>query len=167
MQFLQLMESADDIFFLIELLGGLTKTRLDFQVFLEVIFAGLAIQLEQVVELFHIKLVVAPELVGFLGRNLFDFLPFLLELLEFLVVSVGFLRRGHHRFNLLNDIELLLQVFLFFFLLLLEEFGALFLHQYHLSLEGLFFLVGSNYIFLGVSASIEISFLLSFALCEM
>src|SRR3712207_8428712 len=39
-EFLQLMEGANDVFFLIELLRGLTKGRLEFQVFLEVILPG-------------------------------------------------------------------------------------------------------------------------------
>ena len=77
-ELLQLVEGADDVFLVVELLGGLAETRLYFKVFLEVVFAGFAIELEQVVELLYIELVAAPKLVGFLGGHGLDVFPFLL-----------------------------------------------------------------------------------------
>ena len=85
MQLLQLVECADDIAFVGQLLCRFTEFCLYFKVFLEVVFAGFAVQFQQVVILFYVQLVVAPQLVGFFRRNEFELLPFLLQLLEVLV----------------------------------------------------------------------------------
>ena len=42
-EFLQLVEGADDVLLVVELLGGLAEARLYFKVFLEVVFAGFAV----------------------------------------------------------------------------------------------------------------------------
>ena len=79
MQLLQLVESTDHVLLLSQFLSSLAGWS-SFQVLLEVIFACLAIEFEQVVELLDsVQLIVAPQLVGFLGRNVLDFLPFVLQ----------------------------------------------------------------------------------------
>ena len=60
MEFLQLMEGADNIFFICQLLSSFTKLGLQLQILLEVILTGLAIQLEQIIELLNIQLIVTP-----------------------------------------------------------------------------------------------------------
>ena len=103
MQFLQLVEGADDIRFVSQLLSSLTKLGLSLQIFLEVIFAGLAVQFQQVVELLNIQLVVAPQFVGFLSGNVLNLFPLVLQGFEVLVRLVGLFRRGNHRLYLLDD----------------------------------------------------------------
>ena len=91
MQLLQLVEGADDIVLVGQFLGSLTQACLGLEVLLEVQLAGFAIQLQQVVELLHIELVVAPQLVGFLSGNGLDVAPLLLQGLEILIGLAGFL----------------------------------------------------------------------------
>ena len=78
MQLLQLMEGADDIRLVSQFLGSLTETRLGLQVFLEVILTSLTVQLQQVVELFDIQLIAAPQFVSTFGRHGLDFAPLIL-----------------------------------------------------------------------------------------
>ena len=85
MQFLQLIECADDIFFLGELLGSFAKLRLQFEILLEVILACFAVELQQVVELLYIELITAPQFRRLLCRYGLDVLPLLLQFLEFVV----------------------------------------------------------------------------------
>ena len=60
MQLLQLMEGTDNIAFFGQLLSSLAELGLQLQILLEVIFTGLAIQFQQVVELLYIQLIVTP-----------------------------------------------------------------------------------------------------------
>ncbi len=167
MELLQLMEGADDIRLIGQFLCCFAETVLDFQVLLEVILAGFAVQLQQIIELLHVQLIVAPQLVGLLSGNKTDLLPFLLQLLKFLVVLIGLFGRGNHAFNLLNDVQLLLQVLLFLGFLLKEKLGTFFLDNTHLSLEHFFVLIRKNGILLGIATCFKIGFLCSLAFCEM
>ena len=167
MEFLQLMESADDIRLISQFLCCFAETVLDFQVLLEVILAGFAVQLQQIIELLHVQLIVAPQLIGLLSGNKTDLLPFLLQFLKLLVVLVSLFGRGNHAFNLLNDVQLLLQVLLFFSLLFKEHLCAFFLDNTHLSLEHFFVLIRKNGILLGIATCFKIGFLCSLAFCEM
>ena len=91
MQLLQLVEGTDDVVLLGQLLGSLAELCLQLQIFLEVVFTGLAVQFQQVIELLYIQLVVTPQLVGLLGRHGLDVTPLLLQGLELLVCLVGLL----------------------------------------------------------------------------
>ena len=91
MQFLQLVECADDILLICKLLGSLTQFSLQFKVFLEVIFTCLDIEFEHVVELLHIELVITPQLISLGGRHTLDFLPFLLQCLKLRIRLAGIL----------------------------------------------------------------------------
>ena len=84
-QLLQLVECAHHIILSAQALSLFAKLGLQFQVFLEVVLACLAVEVEQVVELLHIELVVAPHLVGLLSGNGLDVFPFLLQGLELIV----------------------------------------------------------------------------------
>ena len=85
MQFLQLVEGADDVFLVGKFFGSLAEFGFEFKVLLEVVLACLAVELQQVVELLHVELVVAPEFACPFCRHGTGLFPFLLELLEFVV----------------------------------------------------------------------------------
>lgn len=82
MEFLQLVESRDDIFFLVEFLSSLAEFGLCLKILLEVVFTSLVVELQQVVELLYVELIAAPELVGLVGRNGLNLFPFLLQVLN-------------------------------------------------------------------------------------
>ena len=84
-QVLQLMEGRDDILFLIEFFGSFAERSLCLEVFLEVIFTCLTVELQKVVELLHVELVVLPYLVRLVGRHGLDIFPFLLQGLEVII----------------------------------------------------------------------------------
>ena len=88
-ELLQLVESADGIGLVGELLCSFAEQCLLLQVLLEIILAQLAVEVEQVIILLDIELVVAPQLVGLLGGHCLDVFPFLLERLEVVVRLVG------------------------------------------------------------------------------
>ena len=115
-----------------------------------------------VVEAFDMQLIVAPQFVCLLRRNGFDFLPFLLQLFQFVIILIGLFGRGAHFFDALNDMEFLLKVFLLFGLLLQEELCAPFLDHTHFGLENLFQLIGHKDVFLGIAALFKIITLLRF-----
>ena len=167
MQFLQLVEGANDVGLLGQFLGSLTEALLLFLVLAEVVFAGFAVQAQHVVELLDVELVVAPQLAGFLGRNVLYLAPLLLQGLEILIALIGLFRGGDHGLDLLNDTEFLGQVLLLLGFLLLEDLGTLLLDDDHLGLEGFFLLIGSNLVFLRISATVHIRFETGFALCQM
>ena len=166
-QFLQLVEGADDVGLVGQLLGSLTQTRLHFKVLLEVVFASLAVQFQQVVELLHVELIVAPQLVSALSRHSLDFAPLLLQFLELLERPVGLVGRCGHSLYFLDDLKFTFQVVLLFRLLRLENLSPLFLDDVHLGLESLFLVVGSHLIGFRVATGIEIFFLLGLALGDM
>ena len=64
MQFLQLMESTDDIRLLSQFFSSLAQMGLYLKILLEIIFASLNVELEHIVELLYIQLIVAPQFVG-------------------------------------------------------------------------------------------------------
>ena len=164
MQLLQLMDGADDIGLVGQTLSGFAKLGLQLKVLLEVVLTGLAVQLEQVIELLHVELVVTPQLVGLLGRHILDFFPFLLQGLEFLIGLVGFLRRGNHAFYLLDDGQFLLQVVGFLGFLFLEELGTLLLDDAHFGLEGFLFRIRSDMVGSQVASCLGICLELGIAL---
>ena len=108
MEFLQLVEGTDNIRLVGQTLSGLAEFGLQFEVLLEVVFAGLAVEFQQVVELLHIELVVTPEFTGLFCRHVLDIFPFCLQGLELLIGFVGLLRRGDHSLDFLNDGKFLL-----------------------------------------------------------
>ena len=167
MQFLQLMEGADDIGLVSQFLCSLAETFLLFLVLTEVVFTGFAVQTEHIIELLHVELIVTPQFIGLLGRNVLDLTPLLLQGLELLIAFVGLLGSGDHRLDLLDDLELLGQVGLFLGFLLLEYLGTLLLDNAHLGLKGLFLFVRSDLILFRIAASVEISLETGFALCNM
>ncbi len=125
---LQLVESADNVWLVGKFLGGFAQACLYLEVLLEVVFACFDVQFQQVVELLHIELVVAPQLVGLVSRHSLDFLPLLLQSLEVGVRLASFLGRGSHGLYLLDYSELLLKVFLLFLFLFEESLLAFFLY---------------------------------------
>ena len=157
MQLLKLVERAYNVFLVSQVLGSLTQLGLYLEVLLEVILACLAVKLQQVIELLHIKLVVAPQLACALCRHSLYLFPLLLQLLKLVIRLVCLLRRGGHSLYFLNDVKLLLQVFLLLLLLLLEHLGSLFAHNAHLGLEDLFVLVGHDLISFRIAATVDIS----------
>ena len=92
MKLLQLVESAYNILFVCKFLCSLTQMGLCFQVLFEVQFTCLAVQLQQVIELLHIELIVAPQFVGTLSRNVLYLTPLLLQSLELLICLTCLLR---------------------------------------------------------------------------
>ena len=80
---------------------------------------------------------------------------------------VGLIGRCGHVLDFLNDVELFLEVGLLLLFLLLEYLGTLFLDNAHFGLEGFFVLVGCDHILVGISALLEVSFLLCLALVEV
>ena len=64
MQFLQLMESTDDIRLLSQFFSSLAQMGLYLKILLEIIFASLDVEFEHIVELLYIQLIVAPQFVG-------------------------------------------------------------------------------------------------------
>ena len=104
MQFLQLMEGADDIGLVGQFLSSLAKALLLFLVLAEVVFAGFAVQTEHIIELLYVELIVTPQFIGFLGRHVLDLTPLLLQGLELLIAFVGLFRGGDHRLDLLDDL---------------------------------------------------------------
>ena len=84
-QVLQLVEGRDDIRLLVELFSSFAECGLSLEVFLEVIFTCLAVEFQKVVELLHVELVVAPQLISLVGRHGLDILPFLLQGLEVII----------------------------------------------------------------------------------
>ena len=167
MQLLQLVEGADDVGLVGQLLCGLAKMYLLFLVLAEVVFAGFAVQTEHIVELLDVKLIVTPQLAGLLGRYILDLAPLLLQGLELLIALVGLLGGGDHGLDLIDDFKLLGQVGLFLCLLFLEELGTFLLDDAHLGLKGLFLFVGSDLVLLRVTASVGICFETGFTLCNV
>ena len=167
MQLLQLVEGTDDIFLISQFLGSLTQACLGLQIFLEVQLASLAIQFQQVVELLHIQLVVAPQLVGTLGWHSLDVAPLLLQGLEFLIGLAGFLGRCHHSLDLFYDSLLLLQVFHLLGLLLTEQLLAALLNDTHLSFENFFVLIGGDLVSFWIASTVNIFLQLCLALSNM
>ena len=147
--------------------GSLAEGRLLLQVLLEVVFSGLAVEVDEVVELLHVELVVAPELVGLLGGHGLDLLPLRLEGFEVLEVGIGLLGRGDHRLDLLDDLQLLLEVVLLQLLELLKRLLSFLLDDGHLGLEGLLVIIGQNLKLLRVSARLDKRLLLGLTLCEV
>ena len=167
MQLLQLVEGADDIRLVGQLLCGLTELSLQLQVLLEVVLAGFTVQFQQVVELLDIQLVVTPQLVGLLSRHVLNITPLVLQGLEVLIRLVSLLGRGHHRLDFLDDGQLLLQVVLFLLLLLTEQLLTLLTNDNHLGLESLLNLVRGNLILFRIATAIDIGFKLCFTLGNM
>ena len=164
---LELARGADDVLLLGQFFGSLAERRLLLQVLLEVVFPGLAVEVDEVVELLHVELVVAPELVGLLGGHGLDLLPLRLEGFEVLEVGIGLLGRGDHRLDLLDDLQLLLEVVLLQLLELLKRLLSFLLDDGHLSLEGLLVIIGQNLKLLRVSARLDKRLLLGLTLCEV
>ena len=167
MQLLQLVEGADDILFVGQLLGSLAEFGLQLQILLEVIFTSLAIQLQQVIELLDIQLIVAPQFVSLVSGDVLNLTPLVLQGLEVLIRLVSLLGRGHHRLDFLDDGQLLLQVVLFLLLLLTEQLLTLLTNDNHLSLESLLNLVRGNLILFRIATAIDIGFKLCFTLGNM
>ena len=142
MQFLQLMESGNHIRFVCQFLGGFAKMILYFKILLEVIFTEFVIQFQKVVELLDIQLVVLPQFVNLGLRHDFNFVPLLLQFLEFRIVLIGIFRRFHQLFQFLDDRKLDLQVEFFQFLLFCIERASFFLDDGHGIFEFLFQSVG-------------------------
>ena len=163
-QFLQLVEGAYHVGFLGQFLSGFADLDLQVEVLLEVVLTGLAVELEQVVELLLIVMVVVPELFRLLGRYRLDVFPLLLQLFEFGETAVGLLGRGNHAFDLFQNLELAGQVGGLLFLLLLEDTRTLLLDESHLGLEHLLGLVGMYLITLRVAALFEVFLLGGFTL---
>ena len=92
MKLLKLMEGTDHVGLVGEFLSLFAEMRFLLQILLEVIFACLTVEVEQVVELLYVELIVAPELIGLIGRHSFNLFPFLLQGLEVVVALVGLLR---------------------------------------------------------------------------
>ena len=166
-QLLQLVEGADDIRLVGQFLRRLAEAGLLLEVLLEVVFARLPVEVQQVIELLDVELVVPPQFVRFLCRHHLDFFPFLLQLLELVEVLVGFLGCRHHRLDLFDDALLPLEVLLFLLFEGEERFLAFLLDDGHLGLEGLFVLVGQHLEFLRVASVVEVGLLLCFPLGEM
>ena len=164
MQLLQLVEGADYILLVGQLFSSLAKSGLQLQVLLKVVLACFAVQAQHIVELLYVQLIVAPQFVGFISWHILNFAPLLLQALELLVVLVSLVGGGYHSLDTVDDSQFLGQVLLLFSLLLLENLGALFFDDAHLSLESLFLLVGRVLVLLRIAACIEISFELSLAL---
>ena len=166
-ELLQLVEGADDVGLLSELLSSFAELCLQFQVLLEVVFAGFVVELQQVVELLNVELVVAPQLIGLLGRHSLDVAPLLLQLLELLIGAVGLVGRGCHALYLLDDLKFLLQVLLLLSFLSLEYLGAFLLDDVHFGLEHFFKVVGAHYVVIGVAATVDVFLQLLFALGDV
>ena len=167
MEFLQLMEGADDIRLVGQLLCGLTEALLLLLILTEVVFAGFAVQTEHIIELLHIELIVTPQFIGLLGRYILDLTPLLLQGFELLIAFVGLLRRGDHRLDLLDNLELLGQVGLFLGFLLLEDLSAFLFDNAHLGLKGFFHFVGSDLVLLRIATAVDVGLETGFALCDM
>ena len=60
MQLLQLMEGTNNIGLVSQLLSSLAELGLQLEILLKVVFTRLAVQLQQIIELFDIQLVVTP-----------------------------------------------------------------------------------------------------------
>ena len=96
MQFLQLMECADDVSLISKSLGSLAQECLLLEILLEVILPCLAVELEHVVELLHIELIATPQLAHLWCGNVLYFLPLLLQGLELVVRLISLFWSGHH-----------------------------------------------------------------------
>ena len=121
-QLLQLVEGANHIFLLGELLSGFADARFNLQVLLEVIFAHLMIDAQEVVALLHIVVVVFPSVGDVFGRDGANFLPLGLECFESIVVFVDLLSVCGKTFDLLDDSELSRQICLAFSFSLFSHF---------------------------------------------
>ena len=167
MQLLKLMESAYHIRFFGQFFSLFTQVCFLLEVLFEIVFACFAVQVQQVVELLYVKLICLPRFVCLLRRHCSRLLPFLLQLLKGVKRFVCLLRRGGHIFYFLNDFFPAFQVFGAFFFLLPEGFCTLFFYYLHFSLKCFFFVIGANLILFGVAASLDIGFLLFFALSNV
>ena len=167
MQFLQLVECADDILLVSQFLCCLTEGGLQLQILLEIIFTSLTIEAKHIIELLDIELIVTPQLTGLFGRNSFDLTPLLLERLELLIALVGLFRGGDHSLNLVDDGEFLGEVLLFLSFLLFHNLGTLLFDDAHFGFEVLLKLIRRDLILLWVATSFEIGFELCLALSNM
>ena len=91
-------------------LSLLAQAGLGLQILAEVIVAQLMSQLQQVVELLHVKLVVLPQLRGTLSRNQLYLLPLSLQGLELVKGTVGFLRCRGQLLNAVQYLQFSLQI---------------------------------------------------------
>ena len=94
-------------------------------------------------------------------------MPLSLKGLELLKGFVGFLRRGDHALDLLDDGQLLLQVHLLFGFLFLEEFGTLFLDDAHFGLKHFLVFIGGNLISIRIATTVDIGLQIGFTLCDV
>ena len=156
MKFLQLVEGAYHVALICQLFSGFAEVCLYFEVFLEVVFARLVVELKQVVVLLYVQLVVAPQLVGLFRRHELYLPPFQLQLLEFLVRLVRLFGRGHHGLDLFYYVKFLLEVFLFLFFLFQEYLGAFLFYYAHFRLELVFVLVRRDFVIVWVAAAFKI-----------
>ena len=152
MEFLQLVEGGNGVLDFGQLLGGFAEVGLDFQIFLEVIGAEFMIQSQLIVELFHVELVVFPQLGSSFSGHGLDFFPLSLQLFESVIVFVRFVGRDGHGLDLLDDVEFLLQIILLFLFSSLLCFGTEFADESHFGFENLLVFVGSGDEGFGVAA---------------
>ena len=166
-KFLQLVECADYIFLIGELLSSLTQLGLYLKILLEIVLASLRVELQQVVILLDIELVVAPQLAGFLCRHSLDVLPLLLQFLKLIVRLVGLIGRCSHCLDTFDDGELLLKVGLLLGFLLQEHLCTFFAHYSHLLLECFFVFVGHNLVCCGIATALDVFLQTCFALGDV
>ena len=167
MKFLQLVECADYIFLIGELLSSLTQLGLYLKILLEIVLASLRVELQQVVILLDIELVVAPQLAGFLCRHSLDVLPLLLQFLKLIVRLVGLIGRCSHCLDTFDDGELLLKVGLLLGFLLQEHLCTFFAHHSHLLFECFFVFVGHNLVCCGIATAFDVFLQTCFALGDV
>ena len=151
-QSLQLLESCNHVVLLVESLGLLTESLLDFQVLLEIVVTQLLVDLEQVVEVLDSLLIGLPHL-GSAGRRYFaNSLELLLQLLharELTVDIVGVLR---YSLNFLDNAQFLFKISLLDGLLLSIKLGAFLFKLSQQLLEfQLILILGSDKCLLGVA----------------
>ena len=106
-----------------------------------------------VVELLHVELVVFPEFGGALSGHVFDFLPFVLEGLDGVILFVGLVGRYGCGLDGFDDFEFAAEVVLFFLFCCLKCFGTEFANEGHFGFEGRLVHIGLGHIFFDGTAS--------------
>ena len=145
MQLLQLVESGNRLCLRTQFLDSLTQGGFQFQVLLEVVIPELIIDLDDVVELLAIHLIGFPQIVDMLLWDVLDLFPFLLDLLESVVLLVEIILAFGKLFQLVDKLEFAGIVLRFLFLIFRQGNRLFLLIGGEQLFQLLFLLVGWGY----------------------
>ena len=122
MQFLQLTESRNHIFFVSQHFGSFAQFSFCFQIFLEIVFPEFVVYLDQIPERLLIQVVLFPKFVGCCRRYRTGVFPVLLQLTKCSYIGRHIIVTLDQLFHLLNNVLFFQQIIAFLLFLLSIQF---------------------------------------------